>query len=226
MSSPIALEHKAVPRKALVGLDQTLSHGHRVDLLAERIAMHIESLVPQGRARCLDVGCGDMTIAEAVHEHSARTDWRCIDVHPLPPDRRDDPRWSKYRQFDGQTIPYGDREFDVAVLCDVLHHTSENAARLLAEAGRVATNVLVKDHFEYGPYSRTMLRLMDFVGNWGYGVSVPDSYFTRDGFVRLAGEQDLVITALDCGMQLYEHLPVVRSALRPNWHFVAVLRHH
>ena len=108
----------------------------------------------------------------------------------------------------------------------MLHHTPENAARLLAEAGRVATNVLVKDHFEYGAYSRTMLRLMDFVGNWGYGVSVPDSYFTRDGFVRLAGEQDLVITALDCGMQLYEHLPVVRKALRPDWHFVAVLRHH
>lgn len=226
MSSSIALERKAAPKKAPSGVHQTLSHGHRVGLLAERIALHIESLVPRGRARCLDIGCGDMTIAEAVHEHSTRTDWRCIDVHPLPQDLRHDPRWSKYRQFDGQTIPYDDDEFDVAVLCDVLHHTPENAARLLAEAGRVATNVLVKDHFEYGPYSRTMLRLMDFVGNWGYGVSVPDSYFTRDGFVRLAGEQDLVITALDCGMQLYEHLPVVRAALRPDWHFVAVLRHH
>ena len=226
MSSPIALEHKAVPKKALVGLHQALSHGHRVDLLAERIGMHIESLVPRGRARCLDIGCGDMTIADAIHEHSTRTDWRCIDVHPLPQDLRRDSRWSKYRQFDGRTIPYDDNEFDVALLCDVLHHTPENAARLLAEAGRVATNVLVKDHFEYGAYSRAMLRLMDFVGNWGYGVSVPDSYFTREGFVRLAGEQDLVITALDCGVELYEHLPVVRKALRPDWHFVAVLRHH
>jgi hypothetical protein len=79
----------------------------------------------------------------------------------------------------------------------VLHHTPENAARLLAEAGRVATNVLVKD-----------------------------SYFTREGFVRLAGEQDLVITALDCGMEPYEPPPVVRKALRADWHFVAVLRHH
>ena len=108
----------------------------------------------------------------------------------------------------------------------MLHHTPENAARLLAEAGRVARHVLVKDHFERGAYSRTMLRLMDFLGNWGHGVDVPESYFTRDGFVRLAGEQHLAITALDCGLELYEHLPVVRAALRPDWHFVAVLRHH
>jgi len=197
MSSSVALAHNVAPTKAQAGLDRALPHGHRVDLLAERIGMHIESLVPRGRARCLDIGCGDMTIADAIHEYSTRTDWRCIDVHPVPPDMRRDARWSKYRQFDGRTIPYGDHEFDVALLCDVLHHTPENAARLLAEAGRVATNVLVKD-----------------------------GYFTREGFVRLAGEQDLVITALDCGVELYEHTPVVRKALRPDWHFVAVLRHH
>jgi SAM-dependent methyltransferase len=223
MSSPIALERKATSKKALVNLHQTLSHGHRVGVLAERLATHIETLVPRGRAKCLDIGCGDMTIAEAIHEHTSRTDWRCIDVHPLPPKLSRDARWSKYLSFDGHTIPYRDREFDVAMLCDVLHHTAENAARLVAEAGRVAKHVIVKDHFEYGPYSRSMLRLMDFVGNWGYGVSVPDCYFTRDGFVRLAGEQGLAITALDCGLELYEHLPVVRTVLRPDWHFIAVL---
>ncbi len=110
------------------------------------------------------------------------------------------------------------------MLCDVLHHTPATAARLLAEAARVARHVIVKDHFEYGAYSRSMLRLMDFVGNWGYGISVPECYFTREGFVRLAAQQGLVITSLDCGLELYEHLPVVRTVLRPDWHFIAVLR--
>jgi hypothetical protein len=224
MSSPIALEHKAPSKKALVNLHQTLSHGHRVGLLAERIAMHIETLVPRGRAQCLDVGCGDMTLAEAISEHTPRTHWRCIDVHALPPDLNDDSRWDKYAPFDGRTIPYRDRQFDVALLCDVLHHTPENAARLLGEAARVAQRVIVKDHFEYGTYSRSMLRLIDFVGNWGYGISVPEGYFTRDGFVRLAAKEGLNITALDCGLDLYEHLPVVRTVLRPDWHFIAVLR--
>ena len=224
MSSPIALDHKDAPKKALVGLHRTLSHGHRVGVLAQRIAMRIETLVPHGPTKCLDIGCGDMTIAEAIHDHTSRTDWRCIDVHPLPPGLSEHARWQKYLAFDGQTIPYGDREFDVAVLCDVLHHTPATAAQLLAEAARVARHVIVKDHFEYGAYSRSMLRLMDFVGNWGYGISVPERYFTREGFVRLAAQQGLVITSLDCGLELYEHLPVVRTVLRPDWHFIAVLR--
>ena len=38
MSSPIALDHKDAPKKALVGLHRTLSHGHRVGVLAQRIA--------------------------------------------------------------------------------------------------------------------------------------------------------------------------------------------
>jgi hypothetical protein len=105
----------------------------------------------------------------------------------------------------------------------VLHHAPEDAARLLAEAGRVARHVLVKDHFEYGPYSRAMLRLMDFVGNWGYGVSVPERYFSRTEFVLLAAEQKLHISALDCGLELYDHLPLVGTLLRPRWQFIAVL---
>jgi len=223
--------------RALGGGDETqnaadashrgLSHGHRIDVLAERIALHIESLVRQGRVRCLDVGCGDMTLADAVHERTSRTDWSCIDTYGRPADVSEDERWSKYRQFDGRTIPYADGEFDVALLCDVLHHAPEDAAKLLAEAGRVATHVLVKDHFEYGPYSRKMLQLADFVGTcMGEGGSVPERYFTREGFVRLAAQQHLVITALDSELDLYEHLPGMNTLLRRDWQFIAVLRCH
>ncbi len=165
--------------------------------LAQRIALHIESLVPRGRARCLDIGCGDMALVEAMQGRKSRTDWRCIDVHGVPPaaEAGDDARWRKYSQFDGCTIPFDDGEFDVALLCDVLHHAPENAARLLAEAGRVARHVLVKDHF------------------------------TREAFVRLATEQRLFITALDSGVDLPDHLPPVAGALlRPDWQFIAVLR--
>jgi SAM-dependent methyltransferase len=224
MSSPIALERKAASKKALVSVHRSLSHGHRVGVLAERIAAHIDALVPQGRAACIDVGCGDMTLAESVAERLPRTDWRCIDVHPLPAGLRDDARWSKYSTFDGRAIPFGDRAFDVALFCDVLHHAPDDAARLLAEAGRVARHVLVKDHFEYGPYSRSMLRLMDFVGNWGYGISVPERYFTEARFRALVAEQGLELTALDRGLDLYDHLPVVGKLLRPAWQFIAVLR--
>ena len=191
------------------------------DVLAERIALHIQSLVRQGRARCLDVGCGDMTLAESIEARAPHTSWHSIDVQPVPATARR----SKYRQFDGRTIPYADREFDVALLCDVLHHAPEDAAQLLAEAGRVADCVLVKDSFEDGPYSRSMLRLADLIGSGGTSARAPERYLTRERFVRLAAEQHLVMTALDSGLDLYEHMPSVGTLLRPDWQFIAVLRH-
>ncbi len=223
MSSPLAIEKKGASKKALVGLHQALSHNHRVGVLAQRIAAITTMLVPNGRARCLDIGCGDMTIAEAIQQHAPLSDWRCIDVHPLPSNLQGDPRWKRYAQFNGSDIPFSDQEFDAALLCDVLHHAPANMDRLLTEAGRVARYVIVKDHFEYGPYSRTMLRLMDFVGNWGYGISVPKRYVPRDEFVQLVAKQALSIQSFDCGLKLYEHLPVVRTLLLPDWHFIAVL---
>jgi SAM-dependent methyltransferase len=224
MSSPMVLERRAVPQRAFLGV-QPAPHGRRrVDVLADRLAMHVESLVPRGRARCLDVRCGDMTLAEAIQSRAPRSDWRCLDMEGSQREHGREEGSGRYRAFDGRTIPYGELEFDIALLCDVLHHTPEHAARLLAEAGRVAQRVLIKDHFEYGSYSRTMLRLMDFVGNWRYGTSIPDRYFTREAFAQLATEQGFAITALDCGLSLYDHLPVARTMLRSDWDFIAVLR--
>lgn len=222
MGSPLAIERTMAPQRALLDSTETLLHG-RLGVLANRIAMHLETLVPRGRARCLDIGCGDMTLAEAVHEHAPRTDWLCIDVHPAPAAVQDEARWSKYRQFDGKQVPYLDDQFDVALLCDVLHHTAENAASLLAEARRVAQRVIVKDHFEHGAYSRSMLRLMDFAGGSAHGAAVPECHFTRDGFVQLAAGQGLVIESIDCGRDLDGRLPVERSWRRPDSHFIAVL---
>ena len=206
MSSSLARESQDASNTAIVSEHGSSGRSHRLDALADRLALHIESLVPQGRARCLDIGRGDTTLAEAVQARASRTDWRCIDAQRMPADFHD--------------------EFDVALLCDVLHHAPEHAATLLAEAGRVARHVLVKDNFEYGRYSRTMLQLVDVIGNLRDGVGVPERYFTREGFVRLAAQQHLVITALDAELDLYEHLPGMSTLLRRDWQFIAVLRCH
>ena len=203
-------ESKDVSNNTPASTRRTESRGHSARELADRLALHIESLVPQGRARCLDIGCGDMSLAEAVQARASRTSWRCIDVHGLPVGFGEDARWRKYRQFDGRRIPHADGEFDVALLCDVLHHAPEDAAELLAEAARVAEHVLVKDHFEYGAHCG----------------SVPERYFTCEQFVRLAKQQRLVITALDSGLDPDDHVPRMGTLLRPDWQFIAVLRVH
>jgi hypothetical protein len=181
------------------------SKEHGVAVVAERIALHIDSLVPRGRAHCIDIGYGDTALAEAIHERLARTNWRCVDVRPAPSLRDRVGNGSRASDDDADTIPFGDGEFDVAVLNGVIHDTPEQAARLLAEAARVARYVLVKDRFERESYSRTMLRL------------------TREAFIRLANQQRLVIAAFDSGLALEERLPGTRALVQPEPNFLALL---
>jgi hypothetical protein len=84
VSGPMTFGGKDASNHAAEAQHRSLSHSHRIDVLAERIALHIESLVRQGRVRCLDVGCGDLTLAVGVHQLSSRTYWRCFDVHGGP----------------------------------------------------------------------------------------------------------------------------------------------
>jgi hypothetical protein len=205
-----------------VGLQRTHVGHERVDELARRtddlparIALHIESLVPQGRVRCLNVGRDASSLAEAVHELVARTDWATFDV-------RDDTLWSHPAAFDGQTIPHGTGQFDVAVLCDVLRHEPDDAARLLAEAGRVAQHVLVKDRFADSQPSRSNVRLMKRVG-WSGRAGIAKGHFTREEFVQLAAEQHFFITALDCELSVVDPPAFVRTGLKPQRQFIAVL---
>jgi hypothetical protein len=152
----------------------------RLDALARRIALHVESLAPQGRVHCLDIGFGDPSLAEAVQQCVPRARLHHVDA---------------LRSAAAGMLPYEDGEFDVALVCDVLHRAPEGAGPLLAEAARVARHVLVE---------------------------VPKLHFTRASFVAIAAQERLVISALDCGLDLYQRGPGA-GALQPEWQFIAVL---
>jgi SAM-dependent methyltransferase len=208
-------------------LHQQLSHRSRTRLLAEALSETLGRLVTDvAEARAIDIGCGDMRIAELLAELDPRIRWTCLDVHAPPREAADaQSRWAKYRQFDGHRLAYSDRSFAAALFCDVLHHVpDDDRPGLLREAARVARCVVIKDHFEYDRASRTVLRAMDFVGNWGYGVNVPRRYFARDSFASLLSNAGLDLVSMTVGIQLYGHLPLLRRLLDPDWQFIAVAR--
>jgi SAM-dependent methyltransferase len=174
--------------------------------------------------RVLDVGCGDMSLADALVERNPAFSIECIDIHPCPVEMADiDPRWLRYRQFDGVHLPFEPNSFDAVIFSDVLHHSTEGSCvSLLADASRVGRWVLVKDHLERGLYSRHALRVMDFIGNFGYGVPVPARYLDRSQFDRLCMIAGLSLVSMTIGIELYSHLPVLRNLVRPEWQFIAV----
>jgi SAM-dependent methyltransferase len=227
VSSPIAKERKSSVDRALIATHQKMSHGHRIDILARQFAERIRELGPtpgHGPLRVLDVGCGDMTLADAVSAKLESVDFRCVDIHPCPPSLLEtDPRWQRYSRFDGVHLPFDDKSFDVVMFSDVLHHVPASIRTpLLVSAARVGRSIIIKDHLEYGWWSRQSLRAMDWVGNFGYGVSIPDRYFDRDLLEHQCREAEISIRRLDVGIPLYDHLPVVRSLLSPDWQFIAI----
>lgn len=225
MSSPIANKDKGAVKKALIDFHQKASHNHRVDKLSTLIGDIIGKLFPEKESiQCLDIGCGDMTIAENIQLKNSKTNWTCIDIYPLPEELKDDPKWQKYREFDGSTIPFGDNHFQASLFCDVMHHIPGDLIINLKEAARVSEYVVIKDHFEKSLYSRTMLQLMDIVGNWGYGVSIPKRYFSKKRFEALAATCGLEIVEMHPEVSLYEHNALFNAILRPGWQFIAVLR--
>lgn len=226
MSSPLARSDRHALKDAVVRLHQKASHHHRIDTLADLLSDTIDRSHPgDDQLKCLDIGCGDMTLAESIGKRLPRSIWSCIDIHPLAPDLVDDPRWSKYQQFDGCQIDAPDRHFEASLFCDVMHHIPGNLIANLKEAARVSQTVVIKDHFEYSLYSRTMLQLMDFVGNWGYDISIPKRYFNRTRFAQLIETCGLEIADLKIGIELYRHNAVFHRVLRPKWQFIAMLRH-
>lgn len=145
-----------------------LVFGRRVEVLAN----HLASLIPAG-ARVLDIGCGSGDIAAAILARRPDVTIEGIDVlvrgdTAIP-----------VTAFDGETIPFAEGAFTLAMMVDVLHHTDDPAA-LLKEAQRVSTRgVLLKDHFRDGWLAGPTLRLMDWFGNVAHGVRLPYNYLSH-----------------------------------------------
>lgn len=149
-------------------LHEKLVFNRRVEILAGWFAQ----LAPQS-ARVLDVGCGDGLIAAALQ--SRRTDLVITGIDVLARSHTHIP----VDMFDGANIPFADQSFDVVLFSDVLHHTGDPAI-LLREARRVTSqSVLIKDHNRNGLLAGPRLRLMDWMGNARFGVSLPYNYWTE-----------------------------------------------
>ena len=133
MSSPIAKTTKGTLEKWVIQSHQKLSHNKRINYLSALLVQVLKAL-PLEEIKLLDIGCGDMSIAENLMANKEGLQATCLDTYPLPEELTEEARWEKYVSFDGRTIPFEDKTFDVAVLCDVLHHDFEYAERLVQEA--------------------------------------------------------------------------------------------
>jgi len=166
--------------------------GRRIEVLTRTLA----DFIPQG-ARVLDIGCGSGTLAKRIMALRPDITIEGIDVLVRPGTE------IPVTEFDGDTIPWPDGHFDIALFVDVLHHT-EAPARLLAEAKRVSKGgIVIKDHFREGVLADATLRFMDWVGNAQHGVVLPYNYLSDPEWRSIWSRLGLKVERLTDKVGLY-----------------------
>jgi SAM-dependent methyltransferase len=171
---------------------QRAVYGRRIRVLAR----HLQEMLPRD-ATVLDVGSGDGLLARRILD--ARPDLRIRGVDVLLRPESHIP----VQRFDGVRLPFGDGEFDVVMMVDVLHHATDQAA-LLRETARVAKRaVVIKDHVVRGLLARPTLSFMDWVGNARHGVALPYSYWREEQWQRSFAQLRLRTTARRDSLGLY-----------------------
>ena len=134
-----------------------------------------EYLKKNKRLRILDYGCGSMEISKKLEEKNYIESIVGSDIfnHSY--------KSKKLTYISNKKLFEENEKFDVIFVVDVLHHVGiNNAYKILNKLSKLSKIIIIKDHFEYGFFSRQLLRFVDFYANYGYGVNVPKKYFNKN----------------------------------------------
>jgi len=149
-----------------------------------RLVSWIAAWIPPASS-VLDIGAGSGLLAAALGR-ARGSRMTLVDVvdhnrSPLP-----------LRLYDGRTLPFEPRTFDVALLAFVLHHSAD-PRQTLREARRVARRVVILEDTYRSMLERLAVLWTDWILNRGHGVATAWGQLRPEQWRALVGDDRLRI---------------------------------
>jgi SAM-dependent methyltransferase len=166
----------------------------------------------------LDFGCGSMNVSKKLNKYSFIKQIVGIDTF--------------YYKFQSKKMQYvqsnkffnsNNTKFDLVIAIDVLHHIGiDQAPKILQKLSKISNNIIIKDHFEHGFFSRHLLRFVDFYANYAYGVNIPKKYFDYKSWNKTVKKSVLKEVKLIKNFQ--QHDGLFNLILNKKHHFISILK--
>ena len=168
------------------------------------------------RLKVLDFGCGSMEISKKLQykKYIKQIVGSDIFKHKFVS--------KKMMYLDNEKLFKSKKRFDVIFVVDVLHHIGiENAHRIIRKLYKHSDKIIIKDHFEHGFFSRSLLRFVDFYANYGYGVNVPSKYFNKNSWQNTITKSKSKELFYKDNFQ--QHDGIFNIILNKKHHFVSII---
>ena len=158
-----------------------------------RVAEAIESALPDGleSTSTLDFGSGDGWYWNRFEQTKAFGTVTGVDVQL---------RDAVIREpliYDGSTLPYADRDFELSYAIDVLHHCPDPVASLTEMARCTRGWLVLKDHVARNSIDFAALSVLDEVGNRKFGIPSRYHYQRKWEWLDAMSDLDFELMALD-----------------------------
>ena len=138
--------------------------------------------------KVLDIGCGYGGILYELK--------KIKNIKPLGIDKHVKTSLIPFIKADGKKLPFKNKQFDVSLMIDVLHHT-KNMGNILKEASRVSKKIIIKDHFYETGFQKIRLKIIDFLANVWHNVPLPFNFLTLKEWEQLFESLNLKIVKMN-----------------------------
>ena len=166
----------------------------------------------------LDFGCGSMEISKKLEKLFFIKEIIGVDTFK----NKFKTKKIKYFQYD-DFFRKNKKKFDIIIAVDVLHHIGiEKSHTELKKLARISNNLIIKDHFEYGFFSRQLLRFVDFYANYGYDITIPKYYYNYSTWKKTINKSNLREIKIIKPFQ--QHDGLFNLILNKRHHFVSILK--